>query len=538
MLTRFVRTQLVIFTTLSIVGLVLMFVQYIQVPTLLGLGRLTVTLELPRSGGLYRFANVNYRGVHVGEVTDIALTPTGAQATLSLQTSPRIPADLVAEVRSLSAIGEQFVDLLPHADAPPYLHDGSVITQQNAHIPQPVGPMLDKVSAMLGSIPEGKLDKLIDETSTAFNDSAFDLGSLMDSSSKISAASADVAGQTRSLIDDSAVLLDGQVQSADATRTWARSLAGLTGQLNRNDAQLREIMRQGPPALNEVSNLLDQVKPTLPVLLANMTTLGQIAVTYHPGLEQLFVLLPPYVSYIQSSSGTQNATGLAMANFRLVLGDPPACTVGFLPPSEWRSPADETTIDTPDDLYCKLPQDAPLVVRGARNLPCMGHPGKRAPTVAICDSDREYEPTAMRQHVLGPYPFDPNLVSQGVPLDSRVPGEHEAQIFAPIEGTPIPGGVALPVETPSPDATPPAPPSSQVPQSAVPNSVDPTAPHAGAQTSVAPSGFVTGGSGPSVAVANYDPRTGRYLAPDGVASAQTDLVKRPESWRDLLLADS
>lgn len=37
--------------------------------------------------------------------------------------------------------------------------------------------------------------------------------------------------------------------------------------------------------------------------------------------------------------------------------------------------------DTPDNLYCKLPQDSPISVRGARNYPCMTKPGKRAPTV-------------------------------------------------------------------------------------------------------------------------------------------------------------
>ena len=117
-------------------------------------------------------------------------------------------------------------------------------------------------------------------------------------------------------------------------------------------------------------------------------------------------------------------------------GDPPPCTVGFLPPSQWRSPADETVIDTPDDLYCKLPQDSPIAVRGVRNNPCMGQPGKRAPTVEICNSDQQYQPLAMRQHVLGPYPFDPNLISQGVPPDGRA--SLNDNTYAPIEGTPMP----------------------------------------------------------------------------------------------------
>ena len=78
------------------------------------------------------------------------------------------------------------------------------------------------------------------------------------------------------------------------------------------------------------------------------------------------------------------------------------------------------TPDTPEGLYCKLPQDSPIVVRGARNSPCMGVPGKRAPTVQECYSDKPYTPLAMRQHVPWPYPIDPNLIAQGMPPDERV----------------------------------------------------------------------------------------------------------------------
>ncbi len=88
MLTRFVRNQLIIFTIASIVGIAVMVITYMQVPTLLGIGRMTVKLELPRTGGLYQFSNVTYRGVQLGKVTEVRPTRNGAEATLSLATSP------------------------------------------------------------------------------------------------------------------------------------------------------------------------------------------------------------------------------------------------------------------------------------------------------------------------------------------------------------------------------------------------------------------------------------------------------------------
>ena len=162
-MTRFVRIQLLIFAIASMVGISLNVFDYMQAPALLGVGRLTVKLELPNTGGLYRFANVTLRGVQIGKVTAVDFTRGGAEATLSLDNSPQIPADLRAEVRSVSAVGERCVDLMPRASSPPYLHDGSVIPATAATLPQPAGPLLDQVNALVTSIPKEKVAALLDE---------------------------------------------------------------------------------------------------------------------------------------------------------------------------------------------------------------------------------------------------------------------------------------------------------------------------------------------------------------------------------------
>lgn len=530
MLTRFVRIQLAVFTITSIVGVLVMVFAYIQAPMLLGIGRMTIKLELPATGGLYRFSNVTYRGAQIGKVTAIELTDHGATATLSLDTSPKIPVDLDAKVLSVSAVGEQYVDLRPNTDSGPFLRDGSTITMSDKALPQQVGPMLDRVSALINSIPKDRLSDLLDESYRAFNGAGFDLGSLTDSATRVAADANRIAERTRTLIDDSSPMLDAQAQTADAIRTWARSLAHVTGTVVDDDQQVRVLLKTGQDAANQASALLQQIKPTLPLLLANLTTLEETLVVYRPAIEQLLVLLPPTAAAYQSFGPTTNATGVTAGDFVLSVSDPPACTVGFLPPSQWRSPADVTTIDTPDGLYCKLPQDSPLNVRGARNIPCLRHPGKRAPTVAICDSDKPFVPLAMRQHVTGPLPFNPSLIAQGILPDDRV--SFNDQIYGPVEGTPLPPGVvpgpaALPGQPASPDSLllPPAAPAAEPPPPATPG--------------VAPSAFGRNGSeiGPSVAVAEYNPQTGVYVTPDGKIFQRSDIVTgKPRTWQDMLPA--
>lgn len=473
MLSRLVRTQLVIFTIASVLGIAIMAFGYLQVPTWLGIGHYSVTVDLPNTGGLYRFGNVTYRGVEVGTVSSVTPTATGATAVLELRSEPRIPANVQANVRSVSAIGEQYVDLVPRGDGPPFLGTGARIARADTTVPQRVGPVLDQLSELVASVPKEKLSALLDESFDAFNGAGYDVGSLIDSGSRIAADAKATAEHTRTLIDDTDPLLDAQTRSADSLRLWASTINVVTSQVVTRDPEFRTILATGPDTADEASRLLAQLKPTLPVLLANLTTVGEIGVTYNPSLRQLLVLLPPYVAGFGSTSQLNNPTGNALGAFSIMNGDPPACTVGFLPPSSWRSPDDLTVIDTPDDLYCKLPQDSPIAVRGIRNNPCMGKPGKRAPTVEICNSDQPFAPLALRQHVLGPYPFDPNLVAQGIPPDSRV--TYDEDVFLPPEGTPPPS-----------------------------------------------------------AFANYDPRTGRYIGPDGNVYEQTDLNAPPGSWEDLM----
>jgi phospholipid/cholesterol/gamma-HCH transport system substrate-binding protein len=534
MLSRFVRTQLIIFAIVSVVGISVLAVRYLQVPTFFGIGHITVTLELPAGGGLYPLANVTYRGVQVGRVTAVTLeSDHRVDATLSLDSSVNIPSDLRAEVRSISAVGEQYVDLKPTANRPPYLHDASVIPMSAATIPQPVGPVLDRTSALLDSIPNDSLNDVIGETARGFGGAAFDLGSLLDSGAALGRDLDGVADNSRDLIHDASPLVDSQVSTTDDIRVWAHSLADVTEQLTTNDPQLRKVLQSTPGFARDVGNLLDQLKPTLPLLLANLTSIGQVTLTYNPGLEQLFVLLPPAVAASQSSLPKNNPTGMTLGNFTLELNDPPPCTVGFLPASAWRSPADTATVDTPDGLYCKLPQDSPIAVRGARNIPCMDKPGKRAPTVEICKSDLPFEPLAERQHVLGPPPIDPNLITQGIPPDSRVnSGDH---LYGPINGTPPPSGAT---PTPPQEPSDPAPPETSgfVDPTLAPPS-DPSTPSPAVQTSTAPSSFDTERpDGASVSTASYNPRTGSYLGPDRRMYRQTDIAQagKPSSWTDLM----
>jgi phospholipid/cholesterol/gamma-HCH transport system substrate-binding protein len=121
-------------------------------------------------------------------------------------------------------------------------------------------------------------------------------------------------------------------------------------------------------------------------------------------------------------------------------------------------------------------------------------------------------------------------VSSIAPLDVQ---SGEAPPAAPSGAPPAVPGDAPPA---APSGAPPVAPSDVPP--AIPSG---DAPAAGGAAPAAPSAFGHSGSqpgaqpGPSVAIAQYDPRTGSYFTPDGQVYRQSDLATRkgPKTWKDM-----
>ena len=166
MLTRFIKTQLVIFGVLTVVALLVLGVYFLRLPTLAGVGQYTLKADLPSSGGLYATANVTYRGVTIGRVTNVEPTENGVRATMSISEKYKIPLDASANVHSVSAVGEQYLDLVSDTGTPgKYFAAGQTITKGT--VPQEIGPALDAANKGLAALPADKIPVLLNETALA-----------------------------------------------------------------------------------------------------------------------------------------------------------------------------------------------------------------------------------------------------------------------------------------------------------------------------------------------------------------------------------
>jgi phospholipid/cholesterol/gamma-HCH transport system substrate-binding protein len=402
MLTRFIKFQLVAFAVLTVLALLGLSIYYLRLPSLVGVGQYTLTADLPTAGGLYKTSNVTYRGVSIGKVTNIEPTEKGARATLRISDKYKIPVDASANVRSVTAIGEQYLDLVSDGNSDQFFASGQTITKST--VPQPVGPALDAAYRNLSALPADKIPNLLDETALAVGGLGPTLQRLVDNTSTFVGELNDNIGDINDLVDNSPPIFDSQVQSADAIYTWAANLNSLTRQAKEQDAALRSTLQQAAPTAEGLNTLFVDVQDGLPQTLANLEIIIEMLKRYNKGVEQSLVLLPQGASAGQTVAGV--FPGKASLDLGLSINQPPPCLTGYLPASQWRAPADTSPQPVVDGLYCKIPKDTPAnAVRGSRNFPCVDVPGKRGATPLECRSDEPYTP-------LGTNPWfgDPNQI--------------------------------------------------------------------------------------------------------------------------------
>lgn len=289
------------------------------------------------------------------------------------------------------------------------LQNGSRIERDNTRLPQDVAGLLRQADVLVNSIGDSRLQDLLRETFRAFNGAGPELSRLIQSSRLfIDQANANWA-DTSLLIDQLGPFLDSQIRSGDDIRALADNLAQLTGQLQNADPQLRTTLQILPSVADEGNTAFTGIRPTFPVLAANLANLGRVGVIYHKSIEQVLVIMPALFAALLTVAGGAPTDEGGKLDFKVDLGDPPPCSVGFLPATEIRTPADTTLRELPTDMYCKVPQNDPSVVRGARNYPCMEFPGKRAPTIQLCRDPVGYVP-------LGNNPWRGPTVPAGTPV--------------------------------------------------------------------------------------------------------------------------
>ncbi|BCI51533.1 mammalian cell entry protein [Mycolicibacterium litorale] len=317
-----------------------------------------VTVELPASAGLLPNQNVTMRGVPIGRVDRLDITPVGVNAVVSVDSTVAVPASSAVRVSGLSPAGEQYIDFVAESDHGPYLGDGSVVAQQDTTVPVSLADLLANADGALAQVDTPKLELIKRELSMS-EAGPQKLADVIDGGTFLLTTLDSVLPETTSMLRTSRVVLTLAADKNAGISVASDNLTETFDGVNRMRNGFRTLTEQTPGTLTSVDNLFTDNSDTMVQLLGSLASTSQLLYLRVPALHALF---PDYRTSVLDAIGSimhDNglwATGDIYPRYSCDYGTP------RLPPSSADFP--EPSMYT----YCR--DDHPgVLVRGAKNAP-------------------------------------------------------------------------------------------------------------------------------------------------------------------------
>jgi len=282
-------------------------------------------VQMASTGGLFKGSAVTYRGVKIGKVSSIDLLDNGAvEASVALVTQEDIPKDSGVKVRSLSPVGEQYLDFQPTGEDGPFMESGDVIEypteclpvaravelglppnaalkkrcDQRVQVttPETLSSTVINIKALLDQIDPDHVKTALSEISTGLKGTGESIGQLIERGDRILGTLEANWPMTQRLLRNGNTVLKIAPSLEPEIAATSQSLQQFAQFLREFDPTARKLLDNAPRQFKQVESLIDDANRILPGLLDRSIDLNSILAARDPHLRELFSAYGPAIS--------------------------------------------------------------------------------------------------------------------------------------------------------------------------------------------------------------------------------------------------
>lgn len=261
-----------------------------------------VSVIMPAAGGIYSQAYVTYRGVEVGRVSSLHLERNRVVVHLAIDHGVRIPASVDAHVKELTAAAEQYMDLVPTANHPPYLHAGSVIPESRTTVPVSIGHLLANLNSLVDSLHASDLNTVATALAQGLQNAGPDLRSMIIDSRELLQSLQQAEPSTVQLIDSGNTVLNTALNTSGDFSQYSQDLNLLSQQLVQSNSDLKALFNNGAAATSSISQLLSATTGATVGVVDGFSAATNVAYQRQPAVQTLFQVLPLFANDVAATA--------------------------------------------------------------------------------------------------------------------------------------------------------------------------------------------------------------------------------------------
>jgi phospholipid/cholesterol/gamma-HCH transport system substrate-binding protein len=275
------------------------------------------------AGGVFTNQEVTYRGLQVGRVGSMTLTREAVKIEMVIDSDfDRIPREGTnARILFKSAVGEQFIDLLPETDQAPFLQSGDEIPLERTSVPIQTEDLLRNLDAVLASLDPTALSTVIEELAVGLGGHGQDLKQLLLALDTLSQIGAERRELIASGLRAGADVQDAFNRTGDDFVRAAESLAVVAEVLARRRAEFGSTLQDAQVLDRELIALLNNSRDEINQVIADLAVITRITHSQREDLDLALEFLGPMLEDIHRAY----AAPYFMFNF-LANNEAPSCS--------------------------------------------------------------------------------------------------------------------------------------------------------------------------------------------------------------------
>lgn len=256
----------------------------------------SVYVTFENTGGVFTGQEVTYRGFQIGQVGSLKVVEEGVEMELVIARDyDEIPKDTRARVMFKSAVGEQFVDLLPATADPPFFVHGDRIPKSRTQLPVQQEELLRLVAAVLDGVPPDDIRQLIDTLGTGLGGRGDELHLALRSLDPISAVLANRVAELNRLNINSDTVGNAFDRTSAEFETGIRHLETVSEALSRSANDFERLLSEGATSGAVLADLVSARKAEINQIFADLAQVTRVSFEKFEGLQDSINLLGPFL---------------------------------------------------------------------------------------------------------------------------------------------------------------------------------------------------------------------------------------------------
>jgi phospholipid/cholesterol/gamma-HCH transport system substrate-binding protein len=256
-------------------------------------GTYSVRAIFPDAGGVFTDQEVTYRGITVGQVGEMKVVTEGVELELVIDEDYKIPAEgTQARVMFKSAVGEQFVDILPGSSGPPYMENGSMISKDRTSIPVSTQSLLSSTQSVLEGVPPQALGETIDSLAAGLAGQGANVARILESTADISELFARRAPEVEGILRNGTTVGDAFLRSSDDFKVAITELVQVADLLADNRGNIEDLLQNSNELSDELVALIRANRGNLNQTIIDLAKINEFQAESADDLRALFKELP------------------------------------------------------------------------------------------------------------------------------------------------------------------------------------------------------------------------------------------------------